>query len=91
VLGVDEEDAMFCAALVCSKDMASKILRTSVSDCPVKAIHAMVNQLQKDTMPLLSTSSRVTTLSELVLTPQSSELWCWFSDAGPTGPHEQIN
>lgn len=55
MLGVDEEEKTFCVALVCSRELSSKILRTVVSDCPVKAIHTMVNQLQKDTMPLLST------------------------------------
>ena len=54
VLGVDDDEKMFCVALVCSRECSSKILRTVTSDCPVKAIHTMVNQLQKDTMPLLS-------------------------------------
>ncbi|KAH7394033.1 hypothetical protein DE146DRAFT_633956 [Phaeosphaeria sp. MPI-PUGE-AT-0046c] len=53
VLGVNDDQSTFCVALVCSRDTASKILRTCLSDCPVKAMHAMVNQLQKDTMPLL--------------------------------------
>jgi hypothetical protein len=53
VIGTDEEESTFCAALVCSKDLATKILRTTSSNCPIKAIHVMVNQLQKDTMPLL--------------------------------------
>jgi hypothetical protein len=56
VIGIDEEEMTFCVALVCSREMESKILRTSVSDCPVKAIHTMVSQLQKDAMPLLSAS-----------------------------------
>ncbi|KAF1920524.1 hypothetical protein BDU57DRAFT_583910 [Ampelomyces quisqualis] len=53
VLGTDEDEKTFCAALVCSRESSSKILRTVTSDCPIKAAHALVNQLQKDSMPLL--------------------------------------
>jgi hypothetical protein len=59
VLGVDEAEKAFCVALVCSREMESKILRICVKACPVEAIHTLVSQLQKDTMTLLSMSARV--------------------------------
>ncbi|KAH8727128.1 hypothetical protein GQ44DRAFT_758218 [Phaeosphaeriaceae sp. PMI808] len=52
VVSVNEENKIFVAALVCNKDPASKFLRTSINDCPVKAVRDMVDCLQKDTMRL---------------------------------------
>jgi hypothetical protein len=59
VLGVDKEEKSFCVALVCSREMESKILRICVKTCPVEALHVLVSQLQKDTMPLLSMYARL--------------------------------
>lgn len=53
VIGTDESDTTFCAALVVNKDGSTKILRTSTSDCPIKATQLLVSQLQKDVFPLL--------------------------------------
>jgi hypothetical protein len=63
VLGINKEDTTFCVALVCSREMESKILRTCVKACPVEAMHTLVSQLQKDTMPLLSMCAGVQSLS----------------------------
>lgn len=84
VVGVDEHQSTFCVALVCNRETTSKILRTSVSDCPVKATHTMVNQLQKDTMPLLSTCRRIQNMNKLVLTINRSGTRCWKSNDWPT-------
>ncbi|KAH3906482.1 hypothetical protein HBH56_204510 [Parastagonospora nodorum] len=53
VIGADEGETTFCAALVLSKDGSTKILRTSCSDCPIKATQIIVSQLHKDVFPLL--------------------------------------
>jgi hypothetical protein len=58
VIGADEGDTTFCAALVVNKDGSTKILRTSCSDCPIKATQIIVSQLQKDVFPLLGWSTR---------------------------------
>ncbi|KAL5121160.1 hypothetical protein ACEQ8H_001012 [Pleosporales sp. CAS-2024a] len=53
VIGATDDETTFCAALSCNKDGMTKILRTTLHDCPIKATEAMVRQLQKDVMPLL--------------------------------------
>ncbi|KAF1843889.1 uncharacterized protein K460DRAFT_266340, partial [Cucurbitaria berberidis CBS 394.84] len=45
----DEDNGAFAAILTCSQDGSIKLLRKEVNDCPVKAVRALVDRLQKDT------------------------------------------
>ncbi|XP_014555001.1 hypothetical protein COCVIDRAFT_103549 [Bipolaris victoriae FI3] len=52
VIGEDEETKSFGAVLTCNQDSQTKLLRTSTSTCPVKAVRKLVSDLQKDTAKL---------------------------------------
>lgn len=54
VVADNEEHGAFGAILSCSQEQSIKILRKETSDCPVKAVRAMVERLQKDTGHLFS-------------------------------------
>lgn len=57
MIGEDEETKSFGAVLTCNQDSQTKLLRTSTSTCPVKAVRKLVSDLQKDTAKLFRKTS----------------------------------
>jgi hypothetical protein len=52
-ISADASNGIFCAILFCSKDPATKILRTSVGGCPIAAVREIVEHLHEETFLLM--------------------------------------